>query len=64
MVGETPNLAARLQGAAEPGAVMVADGTRRLLDEVFNLRPFGPTRLKVFARPVAAFQVAGERPRL
>ena len=38
VVGETPNLAARLQEAAAPGAVVVADGTRRLLGEVFELR--------------------------
>ena len=62
VVGQTPNLAARLQEAAEPGAVLVADGTRRLLGEVFELRELGPTRLKGFIRPVSAHQVLGERP--
>ena len=62
VVGETPNLAARLQEAAAPGAVVVADGTRRLLGEVFELRELGPTRLKGFAHPVRGFQVLGERP--
>jgi class 3 adenylate cyclase len=62
VVGETPNLAARLQEAAAPGAVVVADGTRRLLGEVFDLRPLGPTRLKGFADLAEAFRVAGERP--
>src|SRR5690242_20234726 len=62
VVGETPNLAARLQEAAEPGTVVVAEGTRRLLGEVFELRPLGPVPLKGFARPVAAFRVIGERP--
>ena len=62
VVGETPNLAARLQEAAAPGAVVVADGTRRLLGEVFELRELGPTRLKGFARPVVGFEVLGERP--
>ena len=38
VVGETPNLAARLQALAEPGAVVVADGTRRLLGGLFELR--------------------------
>ena len=38
VVGETPNLAARLQEAAPPGAVVVVEGTRRLLGEVFELR--------------------------
>ena len=62
VVGETPNLAARLQGAAAPGAVVIADGTRRLLGEVFELRELGPTRLKGFAEPVTRFEVLGERP--
>ncbi len=62
LVGETPNLAARLQEVAEPGTVVLADGTRRLLGEVFDLRPLGPTRLKGFARPLEAFRVTGERP--
>src|SRR5215213_4153515 len=48
--------------AAVPGAVVVADGTGRLLGEVFELCPLGPTRLKGFADPVTAFRVAGERP--
>src|SRR4051794_3745599 len=62
VVGETPNLAARLQGAAAPGAVVIAEGTRRLLGEVFALHELGPNRLKGFARPVAGFKVLGERP--
>src|SRR4051812_35174393 len=61
VVGETPNLAARLQEMAEPGTVAVAEGTRRLLGEVFELRPLGPTHLKGFAGLVEAFRVAGER---
>jgi len=62
VVGETPNLAARLQEAATPGAVVIADGTRRLLGELFELRELGATRLKGFARPVRGFQILGERP--
>src|SRR5918994_3536233 len=57
VVGETPNLAARLQEAATPGAVVIADGTRRLLGEMFELRELGATRLKGFARPVRGFQI-------
>ena len=41
VVGETPNLAARLQAMAEPGTVVIADGTRRLLRGVFALRDLG-----------------------
>ena len=62
VVGETPNLAARLQGAAAPGTVVIAEGTRRLLGEVFTLRDLGPHQLKGFARPVTGFEVLGERP--
>ena len=58
-----PNLAARLQEVAEPGAVVIADGTRRLLGELFELRELGPTRLKGFADPVRGFQVARRAPR-
>jgi class 3 adenylate cyclase/predicted ATPase len=62
VVGETPNLAARLQEVAAPGTVVVADGTRRLLGDVFELRPLGPTRLKGFAHPLEVFQALRERP--
>ena len=62
VVGETPNLAARLQQMAKPGAAVIADDTRRLLGELFELRELGPTRLKGFSRPVSGFQVLGERP--
>jgi class 3 adenylate cyclase len=62
VVGETPNLAARLQDAATPGTVVIADSTRRLLGEIFELRELGPTRLKGFAHLVSGFQVLGECP--
>ena len=62
VVGETPNLAARLQQMAKPGAAVIADDTRRLLGELFELRELGPARLKGFSRPVSGFQVLGERP--
>jgi class 3 adenylate cyclase len=60
VVGDTPNLAARLQTLAEPGTVVVAAGTRRLLGGLFELADLGPTRLKGFAEPLAAFRVVGE----
>jgi class 3 adenylate cyclase/predicted ATPase len=46
VVGETPNLAARLQALAEPGAVVIADGTRRLLGNLFELKDLGASDLK------------------
>ena len=55
IVGETPNLAARLQGLAEPDMVVIADGTRRLLGTLFELRDLGPKDLKGIAGPVHAF---------
>jgi len=46
IVGETPNLAARLQGIAEPNTVVIADGTRRLLGNLFELQSSGPGSLR------------------
>jgi class 3 adenylate cyclase len=55
IVGETPNLAARLQGVAEPNMVVIAEGTRRLLGNLFELQDLGPKDLKGVARPVRIF---------
>jgi class 3 adenylate cyclase/pimeloyl-ACP methyl ester carboxylesterase len=60
VVGETPNLAARLQQLAEPGTVVLADSTRRLLAQLFHLRDLGARALHGFPAPVRAWQVAGE----
>src|ERR1700751_4304532 len=46
VVGETPNLAARLQGIAAPNTVVIAEGTRRLIGSLFELRGLGPKELK------------------
>ena len=55
IVGETPNLAARLQGIAEPNMVVIAEGTRKLLGALFELEDLGPKDLKGIAGPVRAF---------
>ena len=55
IVGETPNLAARLQALAEPNAVVIADSTRRLLGNLFELRDLGARGLKGIAGPVQAW---------
>src|ERR1700731_3962594 len=55
IVGETPNLAARLQAIAEPNTVVIAEATRRLLGNLFELRDLGPKELKGIAGPVRAF---------
>ena len=52
VVGETPNLAARLQGIAEPNMVVIAENTRRLLGNLFDLQDLGKKDLKGLAGPV------------
>jgi class 3 adenylate cyclase len=59
VVGETPNLAARLQVLAEPGTVVIAPGTRRLVAGLFELADLGTRELKGFAEPVRAWRVLG-----
>jgi class 3 adenylate cyclase len=59
IVGETPNLAARLQGLAEPNMVVIAESTRRLLGSLFELRDLGARDLKGIAGPVRAWAVLG-----
>ncbi len=60
VVGEAPNLAARLRELAGPAAVVIGPTTRRLVDGLFELAELGPVRLKGFAEPLAAFRVAGD----
>jgi class 3 adenylate cyclase len=60
VVGETPNLAARLQALADPASVVISEATRRLVGGLFELTDLGPTRVKGFAEPLAAFRVEGE----
>ena len=55
IVGETPNLAARLQGIAEPNMVVIAEATRRLLGNLFELEDLGAKDLKGIAGPVRAW---------
>ena len=50
IVGETPNLAARLQGFAEPNSVVIAESTRKLLGSLFELEELGQRELKGIAR--------------
>jgi class 3 adenylate cyclase len=60
VVGETPNLAARLQTLAEPDTVVIADGTRRQLGGLFEVEDLGPQALPGFAEAPRAWQVVGE----
>src|SRR5438876_10598260 len=55
IVGETPNLAARLQGIAEPNMVVIAEGTRKLFGNLFELKDLGAKNLKGIAAPTQAW---------
>src|SRR5215472_4983603 len=57
VVGETPNLAARLQALAEQGAVVIASSTQRLTGGLFEYRDLGAVALKGFGEDVPAWQV-------
>ena len=59
VVGDTPNLAARLQALAEPGQVVISQSTRRLTSGLFEYRDLGRVTLKGLADPVQAWQVLG-----
>src|SRR5215468_4055567 len=59
VIGETPNLAARLQALAEPGQIVLAGATRRLIGDLFRLTDLGRQTAKGFAEPVEAFAVEG-----
>ncbi len=61
VVGDTPNLAARLQGLAEPGRIVVAEATSELLGGLFELDELGRHAVKGLDEPVLAYAVLGER---
>jgi class 3 adenylate cyclase/tetratricopeptide (TPR) repeat protein len=61
ILGITPNLAARIQGAGEPGTVVISDVTQQLVDADFFMRSLGEHDLRGITRPVEIFAV--ERPR-
>ena len=57
IVGETPNLAARLQGIAQPNGIAIAESTRKLVGNLFELDDFGAQDLKGLAGSVRAWAV-------
>ena len=61
IVGETPNLAARLQSSAAPNTVVIAAITRRLAGDLFEYEVIAPTQLKGFQEPIGAWRVLRER---
>ncbi|MBV8653795.1 MAG: adenylate/guanylate cyclase domain-containing protein, partial [Alphaproteobacteria bacterium] len=60
VIGETPNLAARLQSLAEPDAVVIDQRTRRLTGGLFEYADLGGIAAKGYAQPVPAWRVRGE----
>jgi class 3 adenylate cyclase/predicted ATPase len=62
VVGDTPNLAARLQGMAEPDSVVIAEGTRRLLGGLFEFRDLGAQEFEGAAGPTRVHAVLRESP--
>ena len=60
-VGETPNLAARLQAEAPPNSIIISANTHRLTGGLFNCTSVGPMHLKGFPAPVVAWKVEGAR---
>jgi class 3 adenylate cyclase/predicted ATPase len=60
ILGDTPNLAARLQSLAQPGAVVISDRTKTIAGPQFEYLDLGKIEIKGLAKPVAAWQVAGK----
>jgi class 3 adenylate cyclase/tetratricopeptide (TPR) repeat protein len=60
-VGDTTNVAARLQQAAEPGRIVASDSTHRLIEGYFHVRPLGAHALKGRAEPVRTWEIIGAR---
>ena len=61
VVGETPNLAARLQGIAQPNQIVIGPVTRHLVGELFELEDRGTHELKGISEPVSVWRVVSER---
>lgn len=60
-VGDSVNLASRMQGAAEPNTVLLAEATARAVEHAFELQPIGRLELKGKSEPVAAFRAVAPR---
>jgi class 3 adenylate cyclase/tetratricopeptide (TPR) repeat protein len=60
-VGDTTNVAARMQQAAAPGQILIAEATHRLVADYFDARPVGPLAVKGKTEPIAAWEVTAAR---
>jgi class 3 adenylate cyclase len=66
-VGQTTNLAARMEQLATPGSILITADTLRFAEDYVQVRPIGPVRIKGIPEPIDAYEVvgaAGVRPRL
>jgi class 3 adenylate cyclase len=61
-VGHAANLAARLQGVAPAGGIVISDDTRRLVEGYFELRGLGNTKVKGVSEPINVYEVVGAGP--
>ena len=61
-IGDTTNMAARLQQLAEPGAILVSDATRRLVEGAAHLEALPPTQVQGKTEPITPYNVLGTRP--
>jgi class 3 adenylate cyclase/tetratricopeptide (TPR) repeat protein len=61
-IGHTTNLASRMQTLADPGASVISESTRRLVEGYFALKPLGPARIKGITDPVNVYEVIGLGP--
>jgi class 3 adenylate cyclase len=59
VIGDTVNVAARLEGIAGPGEVIITDDTKSYLDGHFDLEPQEPVRVKGKSEPIPIFRVLG-----
>ena len=59
-LGETPNVASRIQGIAEPNSVVISDATHRLVQGFFDTAPLGEYELRGVVHPIAVYRVLGE----
>jgi hypothetical protein len=62
VIGETPNLAARLRALAGPDQIVIPEGTRRLVGSLFEYQALGEVEIRGLAAPVPAFRVVRESP--
>ena len=60
-LGQTPNIAARLQALAYPDAVIVSGATHHLIEGYFEASPLGPRTLKGVSEPIEVFEIVGDR---